>query len=234
VSINVQGDRQKARRCRAVLFDWDGTIVDSLQGMFDAMRYAYQRYTGRLFPRDLEEFRRVSPMRLTESTALYAGEHAAEVAAAYKWYYTQEGYKSTKLYPGIREVLGELRRRGYALGVVTNTGPERLGSDLRHLELEGLLDVMITAADTAERKPHPAPLLKGHAQLIAAGLLEPETGPGELAYVGDYPGDIAAARAAGMLAVAALWGGIFPVESLLAEGPDCCAADPRELLQIFP
>ena len=71
--------------------------------------------------------------------------------------------------------------------------------------------VIVTSDDTKERKPHPAPLLKAAEKL--------EMPPHLFAYVGDYAGDMLAARAAGMLAVAALWGGIFPRETLLAEHP---------------
>ncbi|WP_376797073.1 HAD family hydrolase [Thermogemmatispora sp.] len=223
-----------SRPFQAVLFDWDGTIADSTQGMMAAMQFAYKQHTGRVFPRNMEEFREISPLRLAESTARYAGQQAAEVAASYLWYYTHEGYRSTRLYPGVRALLEELRRRGYPLAVVTNTGPERLSVDLLHLELRALVPVTVTSQDTRERKPHPAPLLKAHEKLIAAGLIAAETPPEALAYVGDHPGDMAAARAAGMAAIAALWGGIFPPESLLAEHPAYLVHQPAELLALFP
>ncbi|GER83228.1 phosphoglycolate phosphatase [Thermogemmatispora aurantia] len=227
-------ESKAARPFQAVLFDWDGTIADSTRGMMAAMQFAYKQHTGRIFPRNMEEFRQLSPLRLAESTARYAGPHAEEVAASYLWYYTHEGYRSTCLYPGVRELLEELRRRGYPLVVVTNTGPERLSTDLRHLELSALLTVTVTSQDTSERKPHPAPLWKAREKLIAAGLIAAETPAERLAYVGDHPGDMAAAHAAGMVAIAAFWGGIFPPESLLAERPEYWAHQPAELLTLFP
>src|SRR5262252_7920407 len=98
-----------------ILFDWDGTVVDSFHALWAAQRYAYQQHVGIDFPRNEEEFRRVSPMRLAESTALYAGEHAKEVAASYIWYYTHEAYKLCTLFEGMRETLLGLRKRGYCL-----------------------------------------------------------------------------------------------------------------------
>ncbi|MBX5451056.1 MAG: HAD hydrolase-like protein [Thermogemmatispora sp.] len=230
----MTADLRTVRSFQAVLFDWDGTIADSTRAMMAAMQFAYKQHTGRVFPRTLEEFRQISPLRLAESTALYAGPQAAEVAASYLWYYTHEGYRSTCLYPGVRALLEELQRRGYPLAVVTNTGPERLSTDLQHLELSTLLTITVTSQDTAERKPHPAPLWKAREKLIAAGLLAAETPMEALAYVGDHPGDMAAAHAAGMVAVAALWGGIFPPERVLAERPEYWAYQPAALLTLFP
>ncbi len=211
---------------RGVLFDWDGTVVDSFQAMWAAQRYAYRQHVGIDFPRDAEEFRRVSPMRLAESTALYAGAHAAEVAASYIWYYTSEAYRLCTVFTGMREALLALRERGYRLGVVTNTSLARLSADLAYLQMEGVVDVLVTSDDTKERKPHPAPLLKAAEKL--------DLQPSAFAYVGDYAGDMRAARAAGMVAVAALWGGIFLSETLLAEQPDYAVQSPAELVALFP
>src|SRR5579883_2537336 len=209
---------------RGLLLDWDGTTVDSYQPMLSSLRYAYQKHLGIFFPKDEEEFRLISPMRLTESTTRYAGEHADEVAESYLWYYEHEGYKLGRVFPHMREVLTELYRHGIALGVVTNTNRHRLNIDLDYLQLTALFDVIMTSEDTPERKPHPAPLLKGAERL---GM-----DPHDLAYIGDYPGDMIAARDAGMLAIAALWGGIFPAASVLAEQPDYCLQTPQELLAL--
>lgn len=217
--------KEIASNVKGILFDWDGTIVNSYEPMLRSTRYAYQKHLGKLFPEDQEGFRQISPMRLAESTALYAGEHAAEVAESYLWYYANEGYKWGNVYAGMREALEELRRRGYALGVVTNTSRKRMRTDIEYLKLEGVVDIIVTAEDTVERKPHPAPLLKGAEKLKLPAS--------ELAYIGDYMGDMIAAKAAGMVAVAALWGGIFLPETVLAEQPEYAVRQPGDLLDIF-
>ncbi|WP_165423361.1 HAD family hydrolase [Ktedonosporobacter rubrisoli] len=210
---------------KGILFDWDGTIVDSFQSMLISLRYAYRQHVGIFFPRDEEEYRRIIPQRLTETSARYAGEHAAAVTESYIQYYRDEGYKHGRVFDGMHATLQELRKRGYALGVVTNTTKPRMSADMTHHELTGLVDIIVTSEDTAERKPHPAPLLKGAERLGISAQ--------ELAYVGDYPGDVIAAKAAGMLAVGGLWGGIFPAQSVLAEQPDYALKQPVELLDLF-
>ncbi|HEX8599760.1 MAG TPA: HAD family hydrolase [Chloroflexia bacterium] len=211
---------------KAVLFDWDGTIVDSAQAMFLSYRHAYEKHLGIVFPRDDADFRQLVPMRLAESSAKFGGEKAADVALSYNQYYEKEGYKTGRVYDGVREVLVELRTRGYLLGVASNKGWGRIGADIDYLGLQGLLDAFVTSEDTPQRKPHPAPLLK------LAEKLDVE--PQYCTYIGDYRGDIIAAREAGMVSIAVMWGGMFPTETLLAEHPDHVVERPRELLELFP
>ena len=110
---------------------------------------------------------------------------------------------------------------------MTNTSLARLSADLGDPGFDGLWSAeIVTSDDTKERKPHPAPLLK------AAEI--GETPPHLFAYVGDYAGDMLAARAAGMLAVAALWGGIFPRETLLAQQPLLCRRRSRAIRSALP
>jgi pyrophosphatase PpaX len=126
----------------------------------------------------------------------------------------------------VEETLAELRRRGYLLGVASNKSRGRIDSDINYLALEGLVDEFASSEDTVQRKPDPAPLLK-----VAEKL---DIDPALCAYVGDYSGDIIAAKAAGMVSVAVTWGGMFPVETLLAESPDYVINTVEDLLAIFP
>jgi HAD superfamily hydrolase (TIGR01509 family) len=211
---------------KAVLFDWDGTIVDSARAMFLSYRHAYEKHLGIVFPTNDADFRQLVPMRLAESSAKFGGEKAADIALSYNHYYEQEGYKTGRVYEGVREALVELRARGYLLGVASNKGWGRIGADIDYLGLQGLLDAFVTSEDTPQRKPHPAPLLK------LAEKLEVE--PQYCVYIGDYRGDIIAAKDAGMVSIAVMWGGMFPTETLLAEHPDYVIEKPRELLELFP
>lgn len=208
-----------------VLFDWDGTIVDSAEAMFLSYRYAYDKHLGIVLPKDQADFRMMVPMRLAESSAKFGGEHAADVANSYNLYYEQEAYKTGHVFPGMREALAGLRARGYLLGVASNKSRSRVDADIEYLGLQGVVDVIVTSEDTLDRKPHPAPLLK------AAEKLGKE--PGGFAYVGDYRGDLIAAREAGMVSVAVSWGGMFPVETLMAENPDYVVDRPEQLVDII-
>ena len=211
---------------QAILFDWDGTIVDSYEAMFQSHRHAYMKHLGIVFPRDDSDFRLMVPMRLIESTARFGGDKASDIAFSYNQYYEQEAYKLGTIYEGVREVLTELRSRGYLLGVASNKSLSRVTADMDHLQLHGLMHAIVTSEDTVQRKPHPAPLLK-----LAEKL---QVTPQHCVYIGDYRGDVIAAREAGMLSVAVMWGTIFPTDTLLPENPTYIAHHPQDLLHLFP
>ncbi len=211
---------------RGILFDWDGTIVDSAEAMVRAFRYAYHKHLGIQFPKDDDEFTMLVEISLEVGATKFGGKYAADIIASYDRNYMEQAYKAGRVFPGMKEILLPLRQAGYLLGVASNKGLRRVRRDVNHLELDGLVDAFATAEDTRERKPHPAPLLKVAEKLGLA--------PQACAYVGDFKGDIIAAKAGGMLSVAVLWGGMFPVESLLEEKPDYIVARPEDLLAIFP
>jgi HAD superfamily hydrolase (TIGR01549 family) len=217
---------RSATNLKAVLFDWDGTIVDSAQAMFLSYRHAYEKHLGIVFPEGDADFRVLVPMRLAESSAKFGGEKASDIAFSYNQFYEQEGYKTGRVYEGVREVLAELRARGYLLGVASNKSWGRVGADIDYLGLHDLVDAFVTSEDTVQRKPHPAPLLKLAEKLQVEARY--------CAYIGDYRGDIIAAREAGMVSVAVMWGGMFLPETLLAEYPDYVVERPEELLDLFP
>ncbi len=215
-----------AKKLSCVVFDWDGTVVDSREAMFLSYRNAFRTHLGIEFPKTDAEFRHIVKMRTAEMAAAYGGSKAAEVAESYNRFYNSEAYAGVRVFPGMVSTLEELRARGYRLGVATNKGVERLHKDMDHLDLRGLFDAVVAAEDTAERKPHPAPLLK------AAEKLGIE--PARCAYVGDFSGDVVAAKAAGMTSIGVLWGRIFPEEELRAQRPDYLLQSPQQLLEVFP
>jgi phosphoglycolate phosphatase-like HAD superfamily hydrolase len=115
---------------------------------------------------------------------------------------------------GARQVLQRLARH-HTLGLVTSGDRQRVCRQLRAFELTRVFRARVCGGDTAEKKPHPAPLL------LALGKMK--LGPNECVYVGDTPEDLAMARAAGVRAIALL--GPFPIEKRLR------AAKPEFLLR---
>ena len=224
--MNEEVGETERRRVTAVLFDWDGTVVSSAEAIWHAYRYAYRTHLNIEFPSNQAELRTIAPMRLTESSAQYGGEYADAIAHSYSEYYQREAYKTGRVFEGMKDVLVALQDRGYRIGVATNKGIARIRADMEYLGLQGYFESVVTSEDTPERKPHPAPLL--------ALAMKMNIVPERCAYVGDYRGDILAAHAARMVAVAALWGELYEQEVLLAEDPDYVVSEPADLLTLFP
>ena len=197
---------------RAVLFDWDGTLVDSAETSFRAYVSLF-RELGIAF--DREEYRRTySPNwhRTYEALGL-ARARWDDADALWLRFYAQE---KNALLPGVPEALGRLRQAGHAQGIVSSGERARVTQEMRDLEVHHFFEVAVCGGDTENRKPHPEPLILA---LERMGLRAREA-----AYVGDSPEDVEMARSAGVFAVGVP--GTFPNrEALAASSPDLLAAD---------
>jgi HAD superfamily hydrolase (TIGR01509 family) len=194
----------------AVLFDWDGTLLDS----FDADSSAYLAMFREMgIPWGLEELAR------HYSPNWYNVYRAAKIprarwdAANLAWRKQYANHKP-KLVVGARRLLNWVGRR-YRLGLVTSGDRDRVTSQLRYFQLTRLFASRVCADDTLQKKPHPAPL--------RLALKQMQLKPSACIYVGDSPHDLEMARRACVRGVAVL--GRFPTEKGLR------AAQPEFLLE---
>jgi HAD superfamily hydrolase (TIGR01509 family) len=197
---------------RAVLFDWDGTLVDSAEASFTAYVEAFG-VCGIHFDREDYE-RTYSPNwhRTYEAMAL-PRERWADVDAAWL---TCFGRHVNELLPGAREVLLRLRESALVLGLVTSGERSRVVPELRRLGVDEYFQVVVCGDDTERRKPHPDPLLAALARLDVA--------PARAVYVGDSPEDVEMARSAGVVAIG-VPGGFPNRPALVASRPDLMVDD---------
>lgn len=197
----------RASEKRAVLFDWDGTLVDSAERTFRCYAQVFAVF-GIHFDREAFE-RTYSPdwYRTYEGVEL-PREAWAEADARWVACYETE---TSRLVDGAREGLDRLSRAGRVLGIVSSGDGSRVRSEMAALGIAPLFATAVCGGETARRKPHPEPLL------IALGKLG--VPPAECAYVGDSPEDVAMARAAGVLAVG-IPGGFPNRDALRASSPD--------------
>jgi HAD superfamily hydrolase (TIGR01509 family) len=194
---------------RAVLFDWDGTLVDSAEKsyrcyvkVFSAYGIVYDRATfARTYSPDW--YRTYVEIGLPR-------EVWAEADARWLDCYDTE---PSRLFPGARVALERLAERGIVQGVVSSGDPRRVRRELVTLGVDSFFAVVVCGGETAERKPHPEPLLLALDRLAIR--------PAEAAYVGDSPEDVLMAKSAGTFAVGVPGG--FPNGQALA------AAEPHVL-----
>lgn len=214
------------RRYSRVLFDLDGTLLDTAPDL----AYALNRVRAEE-GLDAMPYERIRPQVSNGARALvllgFGGDERhprfeirrQRLLAVYHANLCRE----TRLFAGMDLVLSAIERSGGRWGVVTNK-PGWLTEPL--LDTLGLLDraACVVSGDTvARRKPHPDPLLRA-AQLAAAV-------PAECVYVGDARRDVEAARAAGMGMLAAAFGYVDAAEDPAHWGADAVIASPTEILQ---
>src|SRR5690554_5702078 len=185
---------------RAVLFDLDGTLLDSAPDMLATVnRMRASRGTGPMAPDTLRPV--VSKGARAMSALAFpdlAADHLPELVQEFLGIYREELGRHSAPFAGVEELLQALEASGAPWGIVTNK-PEYLAREiLPQLGWQSRCAVLVGGDSLAERKPHPLPLL--HA---AGAIGIPETA---CVYVGDDERDIIAARAARMPSVVALWG----------------------------
>jgi phosphoglycolate phosphatase len=198
------------RRFRAVLYDWDGTLVDSAetsfrcyQGVFGALGLAFDRA-------DFERTYSPDWYRTYVSMGL-PRERWADADALWLEQYRRG---KSELVPGAREALRRVSESERTQGLVSSGDGERVRRELTSLGVEGFFSAVVCGGETSERKPDPAPLF------LALGYLG--VPPAEAAYVGDSPEDVEMARAAGVFSVG-VPGGFPNREALVAAAPDVVA-----------
>ncbi len=203
-----------------LLFDWDGTVVDSATSSFLTFQKALEE-VGIRFTRDhFDEHFTPDWHRMYEAVGVPA-EKFNEADAAWKRSYPCVTYGCVD---GAREVLTTLHQRGYQLGVVTSGSRWRLQPEIADFGLEGLFDVLICNEDVTRRKPDPEGLIKAAAALGCDA--------GCCAYVGDVPEDILAGRNARMTTVGVR--SFYPTSRKLADcGPDLNLDSLADLLKHF-
>jgi pyrophosphatase PpaX len=208
-------------RFPVVLFDFDGTVVDS-----GAMILAsFQHATRTVLERELSDAELLAAVGtpLTEQMRLIDTERAEELVETYRAH-NEPLHEALEPCTGMLEALRQLKDEGRRLGVVTAKRRSTVELAFAVLPLRDYFDVVVAAEDATRHKPDPEPLLLALDRLGAR--------PAEATYVGDSPFDVAAAKAAGVFAIAVTWGGIHSEEALRAESPDAVVSTPAELLDV--
>lgn len=206
---------------KLVMFDLDGTLIDSGPIIIASMRHAcvsvlgYEPDESKVRaaiggPGLVEQMRDLDPDRVDELVDAYRAHNAPL-------------HDQLEAFDEMLELLPRLRAEGRRLGIVTAKRRETVQLAFsRFPVLEETTEVLVGADDTERHKPDPDPLLAALAWLGAR--------PEEAAYVGDSPFDVRAAKAGGLYAVAVAWGGIHHADALAEEEPDLLVHEPLELV----
>jgi pyrophosphatase PpaX len=211
-------------RFPVVLFDLDGTVIDSGPMIISSMQHAARTVLGEDISEDVLKAAVGGPGLVAQMRELDAAR-VDELVEAYRAH-NEPLHDELEAFWEIVEVLPRLREEGRRLGIVTAKRRSTVALAFDRLPgLEGNFEVVITAEDTERHKPDPAPVVEALGRLGAD--------PAEAAYVGDSPFDVRAAKAAGAFAVAVTWGGIHDRERLEQEEPDVLVDTAEELLAVL-
>jgi pyrophosphatase PpaX len=199
-----------ASRPLAVLFDLDGTLIDSIELILNSARHAFRDRPGHV-PSDAEWLTGVG-IPLAAMFRRYALDDADVQAliAKYREYQLANHDRLVKRYDQVVETVDLIRAAGHPVAIVTSKTGWLARRGLEHVGLAHHFDVIVGCDACEKHKPDPEPV---HVALRQLGY-EPE----DAVFVGDSVHDVAAGNAAGVVTIAALWGP-FTREDLAASGP---------------
>jgi pyrophosphatase PpaX len=212
----------------AVLFDLDGTLIDTTDLILASCQHTFTRHLrGGCPPREalIATFGRSLPESLLEIAVAEGAEDpaafAADMLVTYRAHNDEHHDALIRPFEGVEPMLASLRASGLRLGVVTSKRERSARIGMARYDLGDFFEAAIFHDDTVRHKPDPAPLILGAQRLGVA--------PGRTIYVGDSVHDVSAGRAAGMRTIAAAWGP-FPRADLEAAGPNHVAGRPSDVV----
>ena len=200
---------------RGILFDWDGTLLDSYEADTRAYEAMFRALGVRWTRRELARHYSPNWYRVYEAAKIPRGrwDEADELWARA---YSQE---NPRLMPGVRRMLARLRGE-YLLGVVTSGDRRRVRRQIRQFGFTEMFRACVCSEDAARRKPHPAPLRLAMSRLALDAA--------RCVYVGDAPEDVEMARRASVRVIGMV--GPFPTaRRMRAERPDALIQSIDEL-----
>ncbi len=182
----------------ALLFDLDGTLVDSIELLLSAFRHTFRTHGGPI-PSDEDWIAGIGTPLVTQLRSYVSDEaRLAEMVATYRAYQREHHDRLLREFDGARDTLVLLKERGHPTGLVTSKMNDLAHRALEYANLDGLLDVVVGYDSCSLHKPDPEPV---H---VALRMLDYDAR--EAIFVGDSPHDITSGNAAGVVTVAALWG----------------------------
>jgi 2-phosphoglycolate phosphatase len=211
-----------------ILFDLDGTLVDTAPDLAHALNLQRERHGLEALPFDV-----IRPYASHGSKGLLAigfgltsdAPDFADMRREYLELYDSVFTRSPTLFDGMEDVLTEIERRGRQWGIVTNK-PRRFSEPMIHaLRLQDRIRCLVCGDDAERAKPHPDTLLMACRQAAVR--------PADCLYVGDAERDVQAGRAAGMKTVVALFGYIDEADRPQEWGGDVMIAAPAELIALL-
>jgi|BarGraNGADG00212_2_1021979.scaffolds.fasta_scaffold00924_8 pyrophosphatase PpaX len=204
-----------------VIFDLDGTVVDTVELIRDSFRYTVKKVLGRELPESVMLAGVGQPL-MPQMQAL-SPEHAQELYDVYREYNHRRHDELIKPYDGMQAALAQLRAAGRRLGIVTSKSRDTTAMAFRSVGMRDLFGEVVTATDSSAHKPSPEPVLLCVEKL--GGV------PAEAIFIGDAPVDIVAGTAAGLATAAVTWG-LFSRDELVAANPTFVLDSPQQIVAL--
>lgn len=210
-----------------VLFDFDGTVMDTNDVILKSWQHAFRQILGKTADegRLLKTFG--EPLKMTMKNFFGGDEEQVERnVEIYRSYQRDHYLDLISPFPGVREMLEEVKSAGFKTALVTSRLKSTTYDGLRKFAIEAFFDCIITADDVTKHKPDPQPVFRALESLGSAA--------GSALMLGDTRQDILAAKNAGVASVLVEWSMALPKETAVGElEPSYFLGSPRELINLI-
>ena len=203
----------------AVLFDLDGTLVDSIALLLASMRHTFHGRTRQ--PTDAEWVEGIgTPLPKQLTPYVESDEDRERLVNRYRTFQMENHDKLMARYEGVIDTLALLYQRGHPMAIVTSKGNAMMDRGLKFIGADDYIEVAIGYDSVHIHKPDPYP--------VKAALEKLEYAADEAVFVGDSPHDVNSGNAAGVITIAALWG-FFTRSQLAPHNPTYFLDDIKQL-----
>jgi pyrophosphatase PpaX len=204
-----------------VLFDLDGTLIDSIELILKSAQFAFGK-CGLAVPSDAEWLTGVG-RPLPAMFSHFAPGHEPALIAAYREFQYANHDRLVTVYDGVPEMLAELAGSGHRMGIVTSKVSELAMRGLAHTGIDKYFETVVGMDACKRHKPDPEP--------VRIALDRLSSGPERAWFVGDSVHDMESGNAAGVATVGALWGP-FDAEDLAPSRPRHLALIPSDVVRL--
>lgn len=210
-------------RYQTVLFDLDGTLIDSGSMILASFRHATRTVLAREIP-DAELVAAVGGTTIHDQMSAFDAERVDELVEAYREHNIPL-HSELEAFEGVEALLVTFAAEGRKLGIVTAKRRKTVELAFDVLGIGRFFDAVVTADETTRHKPDPEPVFLALERLGSNAA--------EAAFVGDSPFDVGAGKSAGVYSVGVTWGKLHSEERLLEAGADIIVHTPSELLDVL-
>jgi HAD superfamily hydrolase (TIGR01509 family) len=207
---------------QGVIFDLDGTLVDTFPLIVDAFNAGVGPITGKQYRADevIARFGQPEPIMIRNEV----GDRWEEACERYYQHYQKHHAACVKPFPGAQRLLRDLVGMKVPLGLVTGKSRRSADITIKALGWNEVFDSIVTGSEMKNQKPEPEGLLASAKKMGVE--------PAQCAMVGDSPADIGAGKAAGMFTIVAAWHSVY-LEKLQTMKPNAWAKQPAEVIEIL-
>lgn len=207
-------------RKKAVLFDVDGVLLDTWDFVFQALQYTLS-FHG--YPKSMDQIKKMMGQPLLDFYSSLVPEGPAEVLAQTHRSFQEEKFHLSKPFPKAKKVLKILKSKGILLAAISNRTKSSLNRSLKNAQIFKYFDVILSAEDVKNPKPHP--------EHIHLALRKLKVKPNQAYMVGDTDVDILVGKNAGVQTIAVTYG--FAGKDILKHNPDYVIDDLEDLIKII-